>query len=162
MADKETELEWAKSRRIEAERMKAIKAMETDKPDNSGLALLKIESADNRVVGFTRGKEANVNSIEKLSNTSVTVIIGGIAFDLLLWAIRGLMLNDAGNQMVYYLRLAGEIALGAASFIAVFSIIMSLWYHFRHQYELGTHFRTAMIALGLAIIYAVIRLTIMV
>ncbi len=40
MADQETQAEWEKSKRIEAERMKAARAIAEEKPDKAYLAFL--------------------------------------------------------------------------------------------------------------------------
>ena len=64
MVDSEVEREWEKSKRIEAERMKAVRDLEERKPDGSGLALL--DPKQTKVKGWSKDPDVVIADIERI------------------------------------------------------------------------------------------------
>ena len=77
MVDKATEAEWEKSKRIEAERMKAVRALETEKSDSANVAYLDPQTT--KVKGWSSDKNVILASIERLGNRSVVLAVAGVA-----------------------------------------------------------------------------------
>jgi hypothetical protein len=71
MADSEVEKEWEKSKRIEAERMKAIRDLEERKPDSSGLALL--DPKQTKVKGWSKDPDVVIADIERMGDVENVV-----------------------------------------------------------------------------------------
>ena len=77
MADRETELVWEKSKRIEAERTKAVKALEEgDRELRVNSAFLDPENT--KIKGYSRDESRIIRSIEKASGLSIGFVILGI------------------------------------------------------------------------------------
>lgn len=80
MADRETELEWARLKRIEAERMKAVQAIEKEKPSKANLAFLDTSTIKR---GWSRDKNAIIQSAEKMGDRSILLAICGVALSFI-------------------------------------------------------------------------------
>ena len=79
MADQETE-EWAKkSKRIEAERMKAVKALAEEKTDKTNLAFL---DPSTKVKGWSSDLDVIFARAERMSNVSILFAVLGVVFGL--------------------------------------------------------------------------------
>ncbi len=76
MADKETEAEWAKSRRIEAERMKAARALAEEKPDKANIAFLDPKAT--KVKGWSNDPDVVLADGEKVGNRALIFAVCGI------------------------------------------------------------------------------------
>ena len=74
--DEEVKKEWEKSKRIEAERMKAAKALEEDRTSQINSAFL--ESENPKVKGFSRDASRIARSVERATNFSLGFVIFGI------------------------------------------------------------------------------------
>ena len=77
-ADAETEKEWAKSKRIDEERMKAARALSDEKPDKVNLAFLGPNMT--KVKGWSSNPNVILASIERMGNRSMALALGGIVF----------------------------------------------------------------------------------
>ena len=78
MADKETEAEWKKSKRIEAEKMKAARSLAYHEEDKVNQAFLDPA----KVRGFSRDPNVVARSAERLANVSIVSTLLGILFGI--------------------------------------------------------------------------------
>lgn len=154
MADAETEAEWERSKQIEKERMKAAKALAEEKPDSVNLAFLDPETTKSK--GFSRGREAILMSIEKLGNFSVAGILGGIFIRLVMWAIRGFMLNSAGQIIHGVFDGIGLITMSAGFLVGIFILFAALWFYFKYGYKPKTFVWTVVWTLVIGVLYIII------
>lgn len=130
MADKETEQEWAKLRRIEAEKEKARKAIEEeDKKQGKVNAAFLDSMSGAKVRGFSRGSEALRQSSERLANWSTTLGVCGIIVDFLSRIVDVRGLGMAGAMMIGAINAIGFGMIGIAAFLAVFNIGAMLFSH---------------------------------
>ena len=100
MADKETEAKWEKSKRIEAERMKAARAAAEDKPDKSNLAYLDPKTT--KAKGWSGDFDVIMASAERIGNRSLIFAIGGVV--LVIIGIAGGIVGAT-----YHLDMAGAL-----------------------------------------------------
>lgn len=154
MADQETEAEWAKSKRIEAERMKAAKALAETKADNSNLAYL--DPRTTKIKGFSRGREAILLSVERLGNFSAVMVVGGVIIKLVMLSVIGLMLNSAGQYMRAIIDDIGMGAILVGMFVAVFVLLAAAWFYYKYRFRPRSPIWTAGSALIIGVIYTVV------
>ena len=104
MVDKATEAEWEKSKRIEAERMKAVRALETEKSDSANVAYLDPQTT--KVKGWSSDKNVILASIERLGNRSVVLAVAGVALGVVGYGGGGEFELSIGNGRSYDLWIA--------------------------------------------------------
>lgn len=121
MADQKTEAEWEKSKRIEAERMKAARALGEGKPDGTNLAYLDPKMT--KVKGWSSDKNVILASVERLGNKAIILAFAGVALGVI----------GYGGSMVtttFQLGMAGIMVSGlpsGLSFICLaLAVIMAL------------------------------------
>ena len=163
MADQETEQEWAKSKRIEAEKMKAARALAQAKPDQSNLAFLDPKAT--KVKGWSSDPDVKLASIERMGNRAIIFALGGIVLSIIGYV--GGMVTVSSN-----LGLAGVIISslpsGLGMFLVGIGIIMSLvtigteiTYKIKSGHKFTNSFWTAIGALVLVGLYWLIMWLVM-
>ena len=159
MADKETEAEWEKSKRIEAERMKAARALETEKPNSVSLAYLDPKAT--KVKGWSSDKDVILASVERLGNKSVILAFSGVALGVV----------GYGGSMVttiFHLGMAGVmvsgvpsglsfICLGLAVIMALVVIGSEVTRKVKDKQKFSAAFGSAVGAMVTVVIYVLIR-----
>lgn len=102
MADAETEAEWAKSKRIEAERAKANKALAAglEKEQKRNAAYLAMDSS--RVKGYSRDPQVIMHSAEKFADIGLICAAAGLVFAIL-------------NMMAMLVTIANRLGLAGAA-----------------------------------------------
>ena len=162
MADKETEAEWEKSKRIEAERMKAARAAAEDKPDKSNLAYLDPKTT--KVKGWSGDFDVIMASAERIGNRSLIFAIGGAVLDII---------GMAGSTVAttYRLGLAGVLISGLPSGIGVFlmevGILMAMVtigseiaFKLKHGIKFTVAIYSAIASILVIVFYAFVRMKI--
>ncbi len=130
MADAETEKEWAKLKKIEAEKMKAEQALEKEQSSKENLAFFDARMLKKRVRGFSKDPNLIIESAEKYSEKGVIFAPIGLALDII--GMMGGILTEIGN-----FGLGGVIISGipsgigmtlmlVAGFFAVTTLVLTL------------------------------------
>ena len=158
MADKETEQEWARLRRIEAEKDKARKAIEEEDKKQWKVNAAFLDSMSGaKVRGFSRGSEALRQSSERLANWSTTLGVCGIIVDFLSRIVDVRGLGMAGAMMIGVINVIGFGMIGIAAFLAAFNIGAILFSHKKHGISIvNLPLRATAMVLGIIIIYELI------
>ena len=159
MADKEVE-EWAaKSKAIEAERMKAAKAIVEEKLDRTNEAFLDPKLT--KVKGYSKDTDVILASAERIGNRALVLVICGL---LLAFVAR------MGGYLVSVFRLGlfgmmFEILSAAAAFLLGLGFIMGLvtigfglYYKCREGRRLTMAFWTALGAVGIVVVLVVVSM----
>lgn len=113
MADEDS-IKWAeKSKQIEAEKMKAARALVSEKQDKTNLAFLDPKTT--KVKGWSNDFDVVMASAERIGNRSLLFAVGGIVLDII--GMVGGMVTSA-----FQLGVAGAIIAGLPSGIGYFCI----------------------------------------
>ncbi|RYC75078.1 hypothetical protein [Candidatus Nanosyncoccus alces] len=159
MVDKATEAEWEKSKRIEAERMKAVRALETEKSDSANVAYLDPQTT--KVKGWSSDKNVILASIERLGNRSVVLAVAGVALGVVGYGggmvTSSFQLGMAGVMISGLPSGAGFICLGLAVLMAVITIGSEIWRKVKHKQRVGAAFGSAIGAIVIVVVYVLIR-----
>ena len=155
MVDKVTEAEWKKSKRIEAERMKAAQALKTDKANKEGLAYLDPQKAR----GFSRSPQVILASAEKMANASIIFAVLGIVFGIFSSvASMVVMVNNLGLAGAALLMVIGGInviGLGVATLTALLALVPAIVVAVRYGGRAKPIIISSTCTLALVVIYCV-------
>lgn len=158
MADKETENEWAKSKRIEAEKEKARQAMNEVKPD--ALSLSYLGPNRGKAKGWSSDSRLIMAKAEKLSTWSV--ILAPVGIVLMIIADLGGIVSTANKLGLAGLILdipswVGEICLILAVFFGVIGATVAIYYKLKSKQEMGAAGWSGVIGVLMVVIYWLIR-----
>lgn len=155
MVDKETELEWEKSKRIEAERMKAARALnEEDKEARVNSAFLEPENR--KIHGFSRDENRILRSVEKMSEFSLGFVILGIITNTI---PNYLMTIGAPAPLTILFGIISAIGL-VILFISPILAIIALWSNHHYKKNDKNVVITSIISLAIFVIYVLIHFAI--
>ena len=159
MADSEVEKEWDKSKRIEAERMKAIRDLEERKPDSSGLALL--DPKQTKVKGWSKDPDVVIADIERMGDRALIFVIGGVVLAIIGYvggmATEGFHLGAGGVIISGLPNGIGLLSMGVGALMALATIGVDIYFRVRSRRKLGSSFWTAIVAIVVVVIYFVVR-----
>ena len=123
--DEETKKEWEKSKRIEAERMKAAKALAEDRTSQINSAFLEPENS--KVKGFSRDTSRITRSIERATNFGLGFVVLGIILINLPKILMGVGLGVPVGILLNILATAGLVLFYVAPILAGVSLGFSLF-----------------------------------
>ncbi|MBR3132418.1 hypothetical protein IKG33_03385 [Candidatus Saccharibacteria bacterium] len=158
MADRETELEWEKSKRIEAEKMKAERALEETKPDKANYAFL--EPKTTKVKGWSADKDVILADSERMGNRSAILALSGVVLNFI--GDMGAIVSESFN-----LGMAGVI-LNIPSWVGIFcfglAILMAgaligceIYFRIKKGRKFSVGFWSALGAAGIVLLYVFLR-----
>lgn len=159
MADKETEQEWAKLRRIEAEKKKARQAIQGEKPDVVGASYL--EPQKKKVRGWSTDKELLLKKTEKFGTWSVLLALLGIAMGVI--AAAGGIVTEVGRFGMAGMMISGipggvgAICLIFAMLFAVIVIVVEGYYRLKDRSKFGNGWWSAIVAAALIALYTFVK-----
>lgn len=160
MADPEVEQEWEKSKRIEAERIKAVQDLEESKPDKSSLAYL--DPKHTKVKGWSKDPDVVVADIERMSNRALIFVIGGVilAFVGSAGGIVGqsFQLGMAGVIISELPSGVGMLLMGLGVLMALITIGVEIYFRIKKGRKIGSSFWTAIAAIVVVGLYIVANL----
>ena len=148
--DEETKKEWEKSKRIEAERMKAAQAVANDDSERINSAFLDVRSTN--LKGYSRDVESLVRSIEKVSGFGLGFAVVGVILRLV-----APIIPDQSGVIAKVGSLAGAAMLGAAIISAV--VVFACYFYFREKtnFDFKNILVTAAVAFVVALIYVILN-----
>ena len=159
MANQETE-DWAqKSRRIEAERMKAAKALEKEGSDKANLAFLNPK--ETKVKGWSNDSNVILASAERMGNRALVLAICGVVLGIL--GLVGGTVSTANNLGMGGVLISGLpsgigfLCIGLAVLMAVVAIGSEIYRKLKQKQKIGTTFWTALGAIIVVILYFVVQ-----
>lgn len=157
MTDKKNQAEWEKSKRIEAERMKAARAMQ-DKKGDSNLAFLDPKST--KISGYSSDVNVVMASAERIGNRSLIFAVAGVVLGLIGQA-GGIVtttydLGMAGVMISGIPDVIGSLSLFLAGLMSIVVIISSIFYKMKLKKKFGVAFWSALCALAIVVLYCVI------
>lgn len=159
MADRETE-EWAqKSRQIEAERMKAAKAIAEEKLDKVSVAFL--DSKETKVKGWSNDSNVILATTERIGNRALVLAICGVVLGIIGWAGGAVSSTNKlgmGSVMISGLPSGiGFLCMGLAVLMAMVAIGGEMYRKIKQRQKIGTTFWTALSAVIVVILYFVVQ-----
>lgn len=163
MADKETELEWEKSKRIEAERMKAVKDLEEQKPDKISLAYLDPKMT--KVKGWSKDPDVMLASTERMANRAVVLVISGAVLSII--GMAGGIVTETSNLGLGGVLISGlpsgvgMLLMGIGAIMSLVVIGFQLYARFRLGRKFDTSFWAAVGALIFNILFWMARIMLM-
>lgn len=158
MADKETEKEWEKSKRIDAERIKAARALSNEKQDKTNLAFLDPNMT--KVKGWSSDPNVILASIERMGNRSMALALGGVVLSVIGY-VGGMVtssfrLGMAGVIISALPSGAGMILVGLAILMSLIVIGTEITYKIKSGRKFSSSFWTAVGTLVIVALYILI------
>lgn len=160
MADLETE-GWAeKSKQIEAERMKAAKAVAEEKPDKSSLAFLDPKAT--KVKGWSNDANVIVANAERMGNRAVVFAVCGMVLDII--GTVGGMVTSANNLGMGGLIISGLpsgiglFGIGLAFLMAVITVGVELFYKLKNGRKMTMATWSAVAAIAVCVGYLWVKM----
>lgn len=158
MADRETELEWEKSKRIEAEKMKAVKALMEEKPDKTNLAFLDPKST--KVKGWSNDENVILANGERMGNRAIIFALAGVVLDFI--GDMGMIVSSTFNLGLAGTMLAipsavGLFCIGVAILLALVSVGCEIYFKYRKGRRFSGAFWSALGAIGIVILYEFLK-----
>ena len=160
MADSETE-DWAnKSRQIEAERMKAAKALEEEKPDKSGLAFLDPKAT--KVKGWSNDPDVIIANAERMGNRALIFAVCGAVLDII--GMVGSMVTSANDLGMGGLIISGlpsgigMLGIGLAFLLAVITVGVEVFYKLKKGRKVTSATWSAGAAIAVCVGYILLKL----
>ena len=158
MADTQTKEEWAKSKRIEAERMKAARALAEEKPDKSGLAFLEPKST--KVKGWSNDSNVVLADGEKMGNRALIFAIAGMVLYFI--SSMGSVVSSTFNLgmagvILEIPGLIGLVCVAIAILMAIAGISCEVYLKLKKGRKLSLAFWSSFITILLIVIYCVVR-----
>ena len=158
MADDETKAEWEKSKRIDAERMKAARALSNEKQDKSNLAFLDPDMT--KVKGWSSDPNVILASIERVGNRSMALALGGIVLSVIGY-VGGMVttsfkLGAAGMMISGLPSGAGVILVGLAVLMGLVVIGTEITYKIKNGRKFSSSFWTAVGTLVVVALYILV------
>ena len=159
MVDKTVENEWEKSKRIEAEKLKAAKALAEEQPSKANLAYL--DPKHTKVKGFSKDKDVILASLERYADRSFIFATAAVLFEAI-GKIGALvtMTNHLGSAGVMISGIPdgiGMLLLGLAAISVVVAICGEVYFKIKLKRKFGSAFWSAVFALPLIGAYFLIR-----
>ena len=148
--------EWAsRSKQIEAERQKAIKALEEEKPSQANLAFLDPKTT--KVKGWSKDPDVVAANFERMGNRALIFALGGVGLDLTGYLGSKASTGPEGIILALpsYLSYA---CLGLAVLMGLVVIGVKLEQLIRRKKKLDLPFWTGLSAVLVVIIYVVVKL----
>lgn len=158
MADEKTEKEWKKSKRIDAERMKAARALSNEKQDKTNLAFLDPNMT--KVKGWSSDPNVILASIERMGNRSMALALGGVVLSVIGY-VGGMVttsfkLGAAGMMISGLPSGAGMILVGLAILMSLIVIGTEIVYKIKSGRKFSSSFWTAIGALVVVALYILV------
>ena len=159
MADAQTEAEWAKSKQIEAEQMKAVKALAKEKPDKANLAFLNPK--ETKVKGWSRDADVIMASVEKMGNRALILALCGMVLGII-GAVGGTVSNvnrlGFGGVMISDLPSAvGLLCMGLAVIMAIIVVVCEIYGKVKQKKRFDATLWSAIGAIVVVILYFVVQ-----
>ena len=143
----ESDLE--KSKRIEAEKLKAAKALAEEQPSKANLAYL--DPKDTKVKGFTWDKDVLLFSLERYADKSFLFALVAVVLELIGWC--GSIVSRAGNLGAGALIISGipsmigTVLIGLSAVSVVIAISGEIYFKVAMGRKFGSPFWSAVFAL---------------
>lgn len=163
MADAETEAEWEKSKRIEAERMKAAKALAEEKPDKSNVAFL--DPKETKTKGWSNDTNVILVSAERMGNRAIILAICGVV--LMIIGFAGGMVTETSKLGMAGMLISslpsgvGLLCMGLAVLMAIIAIGSEIYRKVKMGRNFSATFWSAIGAIGIVVLYFVAQWLIM-
>lgn len=158
MADKETK-EWAeKSRRIEAERMKAAQALAEEKPDKVSASFLDPKAT--KVKGWSSDPDVVLADGEKMGNRALIFAFAGVVLSFI--SSMGAIVSSTFNLGMagVILEIPGWVGFAlivVAVLMALAAISCEAYLKFKKGRRLSPAFWSSVVAIALIVVYYVAR-----
>lgn len=157
--DPEVEQEQEKAKRIETERMKAVRDLEKSEPDKANLAYL--DPKRTKVKGWSKDPDVLAADIERMGNRALIVVISGVILSFIGF-VGGMVTESnhlgAGGVIISALpNLGGVLLMGVGILIAIITIGVEIYLKLKKGRKLDSSFWTSVIAIIAVGLYFVVR-----
>lgn len=158
MADRETELGWEKSKRIEAEKMKAAKMIAKEKPDRVNLAFLGPKAT--KVKGWSADPDVIFSSGERMGNWAIVLAFCGVVLNFI--GSMGAVVSSTFKLGLAGVALSvpsiiGIFGMGLAVLMAVVAIGCEIYFKIKRGRRFSVAFWSSIWAIGIVVLYIAIR-----
>ena len=155
--DEQTKAEWEKSKRIEAEKMKATRSLAQHEEEKANLAYMPITKTH----GYSRDPNVIIKNAERMANISIIFTLLGILFGFFgqIFAIEAFAfkLGLAGGGIAMIFGIIQIIGIGVGALTGVVAIVCSIVVFRRATRNLKPAIITASISLILIALYFIIQ-----
>ncbi len=153
--DEETRKEWEKSKRIEAERMKAMRALnEDDKEARINSAFLEPENK--KIKGFSRDTSRVLRSIEKAAGFSLGFVILGVVLSNALSLGAMLGVSSAIGILLGIVSAIGLVLICVSAILAIVSLGYSFYYKKTDNFDNKNITITSITTLAILLVYLIL------
>ncbi len=157
MADKKTEAEWEKSKRIEAEKMKAARALAAEKNDTN---VAYLEPKMTKVKGWSNDPNVILASAERIGDKMVVLalagvvfgiigILGGIVVETFQLGLAGMMISGLPDGVSF-------LCFGIAVLMAIVVIGSEIVYKIKNKRKFSPALWSAVAAIIITALYALV------
>ena len=154
-SERESFEEWAlRSKQIEAERQKAIKALEEEKPSQANLAFLDPKTT--KVKGWSKDPDVVAADFERMGNRALIFAVGGVALDLT--GYFGSKASTGPEGMILALpSYLSYTCLGLAVLMGIVVMGVKLEQAIRRKKKLDLPFWTGVSAILVVVIHVIVK-----
>ncbi|MBQ2623320.1 hypothetical protein IJG12_03305 [Candidatus Saccharibacteria bacterium] len=155
MADTDTE-KWAlESKQIEAERQKAIQALEDEKPSKANLAFLDPKST--KVKGWSKDSDVVSADSERMGNRALILALSGVFLGII--GYFGSKANTGFGDIIISGLPSGlsSICLGIATILGMVVTGMELYWRIHQKKKLTLSFWTGLSAVLIVVIFFIVK-----
>lgn len=159
MADEATEAEWAKSKKIEEEKLKAVRALNEAEPDAKNIAYLDPEQV--KVKGWSKDRQLILVKAEKLGTWATILALTGVALGVI--AVVGSLVGVANRLGMASIFISGipatisYLCFGLAVFFGIIATVSALYYRLKDGKKLGVPGWSGIGALLISAVYMLIK-----
>ena len=156
MADAQTEAEWEKSKRIEAERMKAARALAEEKSDRVNAAFLDPKLT--KVKGWSNDPDVILANGEKMGNRAIIFAVTGIV--LLFIGTMGSLVSSTFNLglagvILEIPSMLGLVGIGIAVLMGLAAISCEVYLKVKKGRKFSAAFWSSLSAIAIVVVYFV-------
>lgn len=154
--DEATKKEWEKSKRIDEEKMKALRDLNAEKKSKADLAYL--DPKPTKLKGYERGETAIMMSCERFANIAGISTFIGVFVSIIISSMffSGMIDNMAIGMMSNIIRGIGSALIIIGAISAVVSLLASAYYYYKYRHKASAAIWTSVISLAVLAIYLLI------
>ncbi len=156
--DEETKKEWEKSKRIEAERMKAARELEKTAEDKTNLAFLDPNAT--KVKGWSNDPDVILSNEERMGNRAIILAFCGVVLDLIgsVGEIVSSTFNLGLGGVIFVIpTIVGLFCIGLAALMAIVAIGCEIYFKAKRGRKFNIAFWSSIWAIIIVILYVAIK-----
>ena len=160
MADKETEAEWARMRKVEAEREKAKKAVQLEQEKQGKVNLAYLDPAATKTKGWSSNPNVILANAGRMADRSLILMLGGVV--LAIFGALGGIVTEVFKLGLAGIVLAipgavGGLCMGVAGLMAAVVIGCEVYFKIKKGRRISAAFSTALGTIAVGVLYIFLK-----